>query len=61
MRLCLFKIMPATLSAILLDVDACIPAMFERIAGNLLSVAWSATQLSKILLAILLDVDAHKN
>ena len=34
------------------------PAIFERIAGNLLSVDGSATQLPAILLAILLGVDA---
>ena len=32
--------------------------IFERVAGNLLSVDGSATQLPAILLAILLDVDA---
>ena len=34
------------------------PAIFERVAGNLLSVDGSATQLPAILLAILLGVDA---
>ena len=34
------------------------PAIFERVAGNLLSVDRSATQLPAILLAILLGVDA---
>ena len=34
------------------------PAIFEHVAGNLLSVDGSATQLPAILLAILLDVDA---
>ena len=34
------------------------PTIFERVAGNLLSVDGSATQLPAILLAILLDVDA---
>ena len=34
------------------------PAIFERVARNLLSVDESATQLPAILLAILLDVDA---
>ena len=33
-------------------------AIFERVAGNLLSVDGSATQLPAILLAILLGVDA---
>ena len=51
-------ILPATLPAILLDVDACFPAVFKRLAGNLLSVDGSATQLPAILLAILLDTDA---
>ena len=34
------------------------PAIFEHVAGNLLSVDGSATQLPAILLAILLGVDA---
>ena len=34
------------------------PAIFEHVAGNLLRVDGSATQLPAILLAILLDVDA---
>ena len=34
------------------------PAIFERVAGNLLSVDGSATQLPAIFLAILLGVDA---
>ena len=34
------------------------PAIFEHVAGNLLSVDGSATQLPAILLAILLEVDA---
>ena len=34
------------------------PAIFERVAGNLLSVDGSATQLPAILLTILLGVDA---
>ena len=34
------------------------PANFERVAGNLLSLDGSATQLPAILLAILLGVDA---
>ena len=34
------------------------PAIFEWIAGNLLSVDGSATQLPAVLLAILLGVDA---
>ena len=34
------------------------PAIFQRVAGNLLSVDGSATQLPAILLAILLGVDA---
>ena len=34
------------------------PAIFERVAGNLLSVDGSATQLPAILLAILLHVGA---
>ena len=34
------------------------PAIFERVAGNLLSVDGSATQLPAILLAILLGVNA---
>ena len=34
------------------------PAIFERVAGNLLSVDGLATQLPAILLAILLGVDA---
>ena len=34
------------------------PAIFERVAENLLSVDGSATQLPAILLAILIDVDA---
>ena len=34
------------------------PAIFERVAGNLLSMDGSATQLPAILLAILLGVDA---
>ena len=34
------------------------PAIFEHFAENLLSVDGSATQLSAILLVILLDVDA---
>ena len=34
------------------------PAIFERVAGNLLSVDGSATQLPAILLAILLGLDA---
>ena len=34
------------------------PTIFERVAGNLLSVDGSATQLPAILLAILLGVDA---
>ena len=33
-------------------------AIFERVAGNLLSVDGLATQLPAILLAILLDMDA---
>ena len=34
------------------------PAIFERVAGNLLSVDGSATQLPAIWLALLLGVDA---
>ena len=34
------------------------PAIFERVAGSLLSVDGSATQLPAILLAILIGVDA---
>ena len=37
------------------------PAIFERVAGNMLSVDGSAMQLPAILLAILLDVDAPKH
>ena len=37
------------------------PAIFEIVAGNLLSVDGTATQLPAILLAILLDVDAPVN
>ena len=36
-------------------------AIFERVAGNLLSVDGSATQLPAILLAMLLGVDAPLN